>query len=548
MTRALFAGYDGSSHLNLWVTDGTAAGTSELTISGAYSGGLFTASANPDFTVLGGEVLFAGAADVFGVAYPNLWVTDGTSAGTVELTFSPNILFSGGLDPDFTVIGSRVVFEAVDTNAHTSLWVTDGTSPGTRELTVAGAYSNGLFVLVPDPDFTVFGTKILFAGEDATGGIDLWVTDGTSAGTHELTAVGANPLGLFGPIEVNPDFTVVSGRVLFDGAGSLGQSLWVTDGTSAGTTALPVSGADPRGLFSNGIFPDFAVLAGKALFEGSAANGFLSGLPGLWVTDGTAAGTSHLSVANAFSGGLFSAVAPNFTVLGSKALFEGEDTSGHVTLWVTDGTSAGTSELTVIGANPNGIFSSTNPDFTVLGSKILFAGEDTAGNANLWVTDGTSAGTSELTAAGAFSGGLKPFDITPFGSGKALFQGADASGNPNLWVTDGTSAGTSKLMPTGASSSGLSPSDITLLALPTTSTPVIMAPGLVRLALGVSSPVPGVTISVSGAGAARSSCWLSRTARQQCREVVPSTRSPCRIRAVCCRRQGAGSPVRARPS
>jgi ELWxxDGT repeat protein len=138
-------------------------------------------------------------------------------------------------------------------------------------------------------------------------------------------------------------------------------------------------------------------------------------------------------------------------VLGGKALFAGFDANGHVNLWVTDGTLAGTSELIVAGADPSGLFynngaSALNPNFTVTGGKALFSGFDVAGHVNLWVTDGTAAGTSELTAA-------------------------------------------------GASPSGLSPSDITLL-----SPPVIMAPGLVRLALDVSAPVPGVSISVNGAG------------------------------------------------
>ncbi len=37
-SRAVFAGYDANGYTNLWVTDGTAAGTSELTVAGATSG------------------------------------------------------------------------------------------------------------------------------------------------------------------------------------------------------------------------------------------------------------------------------------------------------------------------------------------------------------------------------------------------------------------------------------------------------------------------------------------------------------------------------
>ena len=464
MTNAVFAGFDASGELDPWVTDGTPARTSELVASGT---GLFAGVTTPDFTVLGNTILFAGAS---GFGAVGLWVTNGTPAGTTELRIPGSAggtdIFVGGFDPDFTVLGSKALFVGVDASVHTNLWVTDGTAAGTQELSTPAAYSGGLFVNLPNPDFTVFGTKVLFAGDDATSGIHLWVSDGTSAGTHELTVAGANPSGLFGPLEINPDFTVLGGKVLFEGAGSLGNpGLWVTDGTSAGTSELAVSDADPLGLFVNGLSPDFTVLNGKVLFEGMAANGFLfSGLPNLWVTDGTAAGTTELSVAGANPGGLFSSVNANFTVLGSKALFEAEDAAGHVNLWVTDGTSAGTSELAVAGANHNGMFSSTNPDFTVFGGKVLFAGEDSNGNANLWITDGTAAGTSELPVAGASSGGLRPFDLTVFGVSKVLFQGVDASGNINWWITDATSAGTSEFSVGGASSGGLAPSDITVLA------------------------------------------------------------------------------------
>ena len=80
--------------------------------------------------------------------------------------------------------------------------------------------------------------------------------------------------------------------------------------------------------------------------------------------------------------------------------------------------------------------------------RALFAGYDASGHTNLWVTDGTAAGTSELTAVGA-SSGLNPSGITILGT-KALFEGFDASNRVQLWVSDGTSAGTSELLPAGA--------------------------------------------------------------------------------------------------
>ena len=90
-----------------------------------------------------------------------------------------------------------------------------------------------------------------------------------------------------------------------------------------------------------------------------------------------------------------------------RVVFVGDDASGNRDLWVTDGTSAGTSELTVAGVGRLGLFPA---DFMVVGDKVLFEGQDANQAFNLWVTDGTSAGTSELTVTGAnpLAGGLSP--------------------------------------------------------------------------------------------------------------------------------------------
>jgi ELWxxDGT repeat protein len=85
-------------------------------------------------------------------------------------------------------------------------------------------------------------------------------------------------------------------------------------------------------------------------------------------------------------------------------LFSGLDTAQRTGLWVTNGTSAGTSELSVAHSQ---LFSQGVDNLTVLGSKVLFVATDVNFNSTLWVTDGTGAGTSELSVPNseAFSGG-----------------------------------------------------------------------------------------------------------------------------------------------
>lgn len=436
-------------------------------------------------------------------AYMNLWVTDGTTGGTSELSVSGSYhfgLFDFGVSPGFTVLGKGMLFEGRDSSGQYKLWVTNGTSAGTSELSSVGLFSNY------PPDFSVIGSKAVFAGAGAGNRGDLWVTDGTAAGTKDLTAaLPTAPLPF--------DLTVLGNKAVFVGNDPSGRTdsdgdplltLWVTDGTAAGTHGLTAGGVSFTGLTPDDPSqqPDFTVMGSKALFAGFDA----SGRSNLWMTNGTVAGTSELTVADADSSGLFSNLlddqGPDFTVLGGKALFLGRDAAGHPNLWVTNGTPAGTSEVAVGDADPNGLFSDLligqGPDFTVLAGKALFLGTDTAGHPNLWVTDGTSVGTKELIVAGTNSGGLFK-DILPQFTvlgGKALFVGTDPTGRSNLWVTDGTGVGTKELAVAGIP--GLYPNGLAVVGNK------VLFQGLhggYQATLWVTDGTPGGTHEVSVAGA-----------------------------------------------
>jgi ELWxxDGT repeat protein len=256
---------------------------------------------------------------------------------------------------------------------------------------VAGASSNG----INPQSFTLYGGKVLFWGQDTADQYGLWTTDGTSAGTVELSVTGASSNGL-----QPQSFTLYGGKVLFWGHDAANQyGLWTTDGTSAGTAELSVAGASSRGLNPQSFTP----YDGKVLFQGLDAANHL----GLWTTDGTAAGTAELAVAGA--GGSYGLQPQSFTLYGGKVLFEGLDAADHYGLWTTDGTSAGTTELSVAGASSYGLYPQS---FTLYGGKVLFWGQDTANHYGLWTTDGTSAGTTELSVASASSYGLQPQSLT----------------------------------------------------------------------------------------------------------------------------------------
>jgi ELWxxDGT repeat protein len=191
----------------------------------------------------------------------------------------------------------------------------------------------------------------------------------------------------------------------------------VTDGTNAGTMTFTIPGPPPPLNFNPGPFKSFGNLV---LFSATD----YSGLTSLWVSDGTGTGTKPLSVSGAnttpSNGGLHPI---DLTVLGNKVLFNGSDNAGFEGLWVTDGTAAGTHELVQsqrIGVS--GPVSLDPQDITIAGGKAFFSG----GFSSLWVTDGTAAGTQELFVSGTLnSQGLPdPSNLTVFDNKSCLLASA----------------------------------------------------------------------------------------------------------------------------
>ena len=365
-----------------------------------------------------------------------LWETNGTASGTFEIPVAG--ANASGLSPsNLTAFNSEVLFEGKDSSGF-GLWVTNGTTSGTQEIAgTSGLSPNNL---------TVFNGQVLFSG--ASG---LWTTNGSVAGEVAGTA-GLNP----------SDLTVFNGKVLFNGivSGTV-TGLWTYNGTT--TQQLKnITGAATTGL---GFDPsDLTVLGSEVFFSGINNTG--SGQVGLWETNGTATGTKEIAVANASATGLHPT---NMVAFGGEVLFSGVNNSGHIGLWETNGVA--TNEIAVTDAFSTGLHPQ---DMTVYNGEVLFNGLDNSGSGNfgLWVWNGTSAtevggvpgtpGYTGITGARApASGGLDPTDFTLY-NGELLFRGYDSSGNLALWETNGTAAGTKEISsgfgPTGT---GLAPFDLT---------------------------------------------------------------------------------------
>ncbi len=376
---------------------------------------------------MAGARLYFTSIDTLGHA--NLWVTDGTPAGTKQVSAAGG---SSGLDPSsFAVLGNSVYFQGVDAALKLNLFTLDGASGVVSEITPANISPLGLTPI----GIKAFAGKLYFEGRNAANTDMLWTSDGTAAGTVEIPVAGQGTLGLY-----PGDFTPFAGRLAFSaGSASATNGLYLSDGTAAGTKKVGVNGVSslPNIL-------SMASLGSKLVFEAQDA----SSRNQLWVSDGTAAGTSELAVSGLNPTGGYNGYPAGLLSFGSKAGFTAADASGKYGIWITDGTAAGTVELPGVFGNSYG-----TPMAALPGGRLAFIAADADGLSRVWITDGTAAGTAALQLPGTQAPLFLP---DPYFSPHALmamgnlllFDGAlPQSAVRGLFASDGTTAGTRLLQP-----------------------------------------------------------------------------------------------------
>jgi ELWxxDGT repeat protein len=401
----------------LYTSDGTAGGTKPVSpISREYLGGIFGNGEIPTFAVLNGKVYFAGHDDSQSFGPTGLWSSNGTGAGTTEITGINNETSNGNLlggSADITSAFGKVLFDGSNKAGLDSLWGSNGTAAGTAQVAgIVGAFSGGLFNGVAHPDFTSFDGSVLFEGRDTSGNYGLWVTsNGTAAGTHEISGIsGADAKGIFAPVlagQATPHFTVIAGgKLIFSGVDESGDTnLWVTRSPTAAPVELTgVNGAAVQGLIAgSGAPPDFTAFGDGAVFQGEAfagtsvdSHGVVTNLEkdSLWFTDGSVKSTFEIPVPESQSTTPYGFnPIPSFAVLDGKLIFSADDSSDADSLWVLDGPTGTPVELTGI----NGAAFDLSPtDLTTDGSFVYFTGNDSNGDTGLWRTDGSVAGTVEI--------------------------------------------------------------------------------------------------------------------------------------------------------
>jgi len=156
------------------------------------------------------------------------------------------------------------------------------------------------------------------------------------------------------------------------------------------------------------------------------------------------------------------------TALANVLLFRASDASSGAELWRSDGTTAGTTRVADIRAGGPG---SDPRELTAVNGTAYFAANDGVHGTELWRTDGTAAGTTLVKDIWPGASGSDPHELTAVG-GTLYFVAWDGATGYELWRSDGTPAGTtlvkdlvvgSGAVPTGAAS-GADPFELTNVA------------------------------------------------------------------------------------
>ena len=347
-----------------------------------------------------------------------LWKTDGTPSGTQFVkSFNSNNSYIDCLTP----FGNKIIFSAYDGNCCNEPWISDGTTAGTILLTNSNPSNAVISAISPSNPYAFFdyNNKVFFSGVyDNTS--QLWVTDGTNAGSKVLTRTGIGDRSPYG-------FFPFKDKLFFSCRSNLyNDRLWVTDGTIDSTYEFSTT----ANSFNNTL-DDFKPCVYKDMMYYSLSTNPYG--DELWRTDGTISGTSLFIDINKAGR---NSNPRNLTICNSKLYFVATDDSTYnsTKLYYTDGDSIyvvkykqdiySISDIFVVNNklfakitlkynNPNILFEVNDKtdslvpflssDSTVLyhptklltwNNQLLFTSDDYF--KRLWITDGTMKNTHTL--------------------------------------------------------------------------------------------------------------------------------------------------------
>lgn len=312
----------------------------------------------------------------------------------------------------YLVNNGILYFLADDGSKGVEVWRTDGTTAGTYLLKDIAPGNKALYSV----NFSALGTKVII-GAEYNSVYNVYISDGTVDGTILLKSLGKTASG--------EEMVTVGDNVYFKAYSSLTNNcLWKTDGTIAGTIPVVDNQGkyvyDPKTLSEhNGILYFLGIVANQG--------------DNLWRSNGQGDGTYPIKILDPNNTNVLLVSRIVSTPIGA---FFDVDKSTKPEIWITDGTTNGTH---IVKDSVSYYLTNRIPSFAYLNGKFYFKSE----NAELWSTDGTSAGTKlvkNIYPNNIYDGIVR---MDTFQS-KLIFT-SEQSSKEQLWVSDGTNQGTQRI-------------------------------------------------------------------------------------------------------
>jgi ELWxxDGT repeat protein len=170
--------------------------------------------------------------------------SDGTTAGTVQVTHGNGVPESQFLGPYLGMVNGKLIYGGIDAAGEGVFALdTNGGDPVLLGRFQVRYLTNGV----------ARGERLYFSGRSSTEH-ELWRTDGTPAGTAKIDLMPGDD-GAFKAARDTSLLARLGDRLLIS---LRGQALWATDGTLAGTLQIATESR----------FTPMGVAGGKLLFDG----------------------------------------------------------------------------------------------------------------------------------------------------------------------------------------------------------------------------------------------------------------------------------------